>query len=88
MNASPSVDINYYHLQQNDIDEKIIELGIRSVVFQFSVVAVEVYPSPTMDFATVKFTADIFNQATLLDLTGKVLTQRSITATKMSLAVI
>ncbi len=80
LDQSPSVGTNYYRLQQIDIDGKITDLGVRSVVFQLANIEVSVYPNPTADLVSVKFATSAFNHASLVDLSGKVLEQQVLTA--------
>lgn len=80
LDLSLSTGTNYYRLNQMDIDGKITDLGTRSVNFQLASVQLSVYPNPTTDLANVKFKAGVFNNTTLLDLTGKVLAQQAISA--------
>ncbi len=75
---SPSEGTNYYRLQQTDTDGKTTDLRVRSVVFKLSNTEVAVYPNPTADFASVKFATGLFNQVTIVDLSGKVLIQQVI----------
>jgi len=75
---------NYYQLVQVDNDGKATELGVKKVTFGFQPLALSLYPNPTVNTATVSFTAGTFNQLQVIDLNGRVLQQHQLNATASS----
>jgi hypothetical protein len=68
---NPSNGVNYYRLMQRDIDGKLKDHGVRSVVFGTDIQAV-VYPNPVKDQAFVTFKPGTYSHAILIDIHGKV----------------
>jgi hypothetical protein len=69
----PANGINYYRLQQVDIDGRITEAGIRTVRFSFVNGLIKIYPNPTENEVRIEFGEGSFRQLELTDNTGKVL---------------
>ncbi len=85
----PVNGINYYRLEQQDFNGKIVDLGVRVANVSLTDHEVKVYPNPTKDIINVAFAAGLYNQIQLIDINGKILKQislnSSITQTTISL---
>lgn len=85
----PVNGLNYYRLEQQDLNGKITDLGVRAVNVSLTDNKVKVYPNPTQDIINVAFVAGLYNQIQLIDSNGKILQQisldNSITETTISL---
>ncbi len=68
----------YYRLQQTDKDGKVTDLGIRTVNMGLNKAEVMVYPNPASAIAYVKFASAWYEQAALIDLTGKILQTQTV----------
>ncbi|SOD18921.1 N-acetylmuramoyl-L-alanine amidase [Pedobacter xixiisoli] len=86
----PVNGINYYRLEQQDLDGKITDLGVRVVNVSLTDNKVEIYPNPTQDIVNVAFVAGLYHQIQLIDGNGKILKQiplnSSTTQTAISLS--
>lgn len=69
----PADGINYYRLQQVDMDGKITDNGIRTVRFSFANNNIKVYPNPAESEVKIEFGAGRYRGLELTDNTGKVL---------------
>nr|WP_161792102.1 T9SS type A sorting domain-containing protein [Pedobacter glucosidilyticus] len=75
----PANGLNYYRLEQVDLDGSIRDLGIK--VVNFSIVnsqKVVIYPNPAQKEVKVIFNKDFYNTAKLIDLQGKILQMKNI----------
>lgn len=68
----PQNGINYYRLEQMDMDGKISDLGIRSVRFALSNEEIKIYPNPVLNEFNVQFPAGAFEQLDISDNHGKI----------------
>ncbi|WP_199120500.1 LamG-like jellyroll fold domain-containing protein [Pedobacter sp. ASV28] len=64
---------NYYKLVQIDNNGTTTELGIRTVNFGLPTSDIRLYPNPTTDQVTIRFTAGTYQQLELSDPIGRVL---------------
>ncbi len=74
----PVNGVNYYRLEQKDVNGKITDLGVRVVNVSLTDNKVKVYPNPTQDIINVEFVAGFYNQIQLIDSNGKILKQISL----------
>lgn len=85
----PINGINYYRLEQRDLNGKTTDLGERVVNVSLADHKVEIYPNPTQDIVNIAFAAGLYHQLQLIDSNGKILKQisldKSITKTAISL---
>ncbi len=70
---NPLSGSNYYRLQQQDLDGKLTDLGLRVLNFDFNTAALNVYPNPVKTQVTVIFKAQQYHNLALVDITGRVL---------------
>ena len=70
---NPVSGVNYYRLQQQDLDGKIEDLGVKTVTLSLDKDVVKIYPNPTADELKVEFSAGLYNQLEVVDLNGRVL---------------
>jgi len=76
---SPVSGLNYYHLEQVDLDGTVKDLGVKAVNFSlFGTQKVVVYPNPTQNEVKVIFDKDFYTLAKVIDMQGKVLLKKSI----------
>lgn len=71
--TNPINGINYYRLQQLDLNGKITDWGIKSVTVSLNGNMVKVYPNPVGDYLNVEFATGLYHQLELIDVNGKVL---------------
>lgn len=74
----PVNGINYYRLEQQDINGKLTDLGVRVVNVSLTDNKVEIYPNPTQDVINVAFAAGLYHQIQLIDSNGKIVKQISL----------
>lgn len=76
----PQNGINYYRLEQMDMDGKVSDLGIRSVRFAMSNEEIKIYPNPVLNEFNVQFPSGAFEQMDISDNNGKVLERITLNA--------
>jgi hypothetical protein len=83
----PMNGVNYYRLQQQDIDGKLTDLGVRVVNVSLADHQVAIYPNPTQDLINVAFAAGLYHQIQLIDSSGKILKQISFNSSTTQTAI-
>jgi hypothetical protein len=71
--TNPENGINYYRLEQMDIDGKITIQGIRTVRFSLSADVIKLYPNPTKNKLKIEFAAGKYQSLELVGNNGQVL---------------
>ncbi len=74
----PVNGINYYRLEQQDLNGKITDLGVRVVNVSLSDNKVKIYPNPTQDIINLEFVAGLYHQIQVTDSNGKIIKQISL----------
>ena len=70
----PSKGLNYYRLEQVDLDGRKQILGIRTVRFENNHI-IKVYPNPTKDNINLSFKQSLYRSLVITNVAGKVLRQ-------------
>ncbi|MBK0381705.1 hypothetical protein I5M32_01920 [Pedobacter sp. SD-b] len=69
----PFKGLNYYKLEQQDLDGTLNLLGIKSLNFNFSNDGLRVYPNPTLNYVNLGFEKGKYHKLTLLNQSGQIL---------------
>ncbi|WP_410222183.1 T9SS type A sorting domain-containing protein [Pedobacter sp.] len=80
VDATPAPGINYYKLEQLDLDGQLTEIGIKALDFSFTGNQLSLYPNPVKNVLNINFVSNTFNQLQLSDVTGKVVYQAQLNA--------
>ncbi|WP_461790484.1 N-acetylmuramoyl-L-alanine amidase [Pedobacter sp.] len=83
----PFNGVNHYRLEQQDLNGKITDLGVKAVNVSLTDNKVEIYPNPTHDIVNVAFAAGVYNQIQLIDNNGKILKQISLDSSMTKTAI-
>jgi hypothetical protein len=70
---SPYAGLNYYKLQQLDLNGKRNEVAIKTLDFSLIGSDIQLYPNPVKDWLTINFAANSYTQLQVFDLSGKLL---------------
>ncbi|WP_256012251.1 T9SS type A sorting domain-containing protein [Desertivirga xinjiangensis] len=76
---NPLNGMNYYSLQQQDLDGKISSLGIKNLSFDPPGGSVTIYPNPTHEKITVRYAAKVYQTLHINDINGRKLLSKKIT---------
>jgi hypothetical protein len=76
--TNPSNGLNYYQLQQVDIDGTLTTLGYQTINFSLAELALKVYPNPATDVINVSLEKNIFKEAKLINIYGQQLISKRI----------
>ncbi|MEO6705669.1 MAG: T9SS type A sorting domain-containing protein, partial [Ginsengibacter sp.] len=71
--TNPGSGINYYRLEQMDVDGMITIHGIRIVRFSLSTDVIKLYPNPTKNTLKIEFAAGKYQSLELVGNNGQVL---------------
>ncbi|MCJ0741399.1 T9SS type A sorting domain-containing protein [Pedobacter montanisoli] len=80
VDATPAPRINYYKLEQLDLNGQLTEIGIKALDFSFTGNQLSLYPNPVKNVLNINFVSNTFNQLQLSDVTGKVIYQAQLNA--------
>lgn len=76
--ANPMNGLNYYQLQQVDMDGTLTTLGYRTVNFALAELISKVYPNPATDVINVSLGKNAFREAKLINIYGQQLLSKQI----------
>ncbi|WP_051291139.1 putative Ig domain-containing protein [Pedobacter glucosidilyticus] len=81
LDNKPKSGVNYYKLLQMDVDGTRKELGIVTVNINLSnEISFNIYPNPSSDIVNITFNAGKFTIMALMDMNGKVILKKALTA--------
>ncbi len=80
VDLNPFSGTNYYRLQQQDLNGKLTDLGVKVLNFDLSTSSVAVYPNPTQEQFAVAYPANTYQTLTVTDFLGKVVKVEKLTS--------